>query len=491
MPSNVNRPAGALRIGWAQADITPSKPVFLCGQFCCRLSEGVDDPLTATAMAIDDGADHVVFVSCDLVMIPNRFRDDVRQAIGDKAPGLDVRKVVLNATHTHTAPSILDDHIFWDDFDQTGRMLGLEAMGIREYCRFAVDRIAAAVAEAWNGRGDAQIAFGMGYAVVGHNRRWVNVNGVSQMYGNLDTPLMSHIEGYEDHSVGIVAARDAAGRMTGLIVNIACPSQSRESQWVVTADFWHVVRVELRSRLGKDLFVLPQCSAAGDQAPRQLYDKKARNRMIELSGRTECQELGMRIVNGVMSALEVLGDHVDGAAPLSHSIETMDLPLNLISAEEVADSLNQAKEHRATYEQEMAKLEADPSLKNQPRWYYHVTHHRNRMIWFEALAKRRDWQQANKDKGYHCELHVVRLGEIAFATNPFEYYLDYGIRIKVRSPATQTFLVQLAGESTYVPSERSVAGGGYGSMAASCDVGPEGGKILADKTLEHIAALWR
>jgi hypothetical protein len=45
------------------------------------------------------------------------------------------------------------------------------------------------------------------------------------------------------------------------------------------------------------------------------------------------------------------------------------------------------------------------------------------------------------------ELHLIRLGDIAMATNRFEYYLDFGERIKTRSAALQTFIVQLAGKA--------------------------------------------
>ena len=53
------------------------------------------------------------------------------------------------------------------------------------------------------------------------------------------------------------------------------------------------------------------------------------------------------------------------------------------------------------------------------------------------------------------------LGDTAIATNPFEYYVDYGMQIKTRSRAVQTFLVQHVGSGTYLPTERAVRGGGY------------------------------
>jgi hypothetical protein len=79
---------------------------------------------------------------------------------------------------------------------------------------------------------------------------------------------------------------------------------------------------------------------------------------------------------------------------------------------------------------------------------------------------------------------------MAFATNPFELYLDYGIQMKVKSPATQTFVVQLAGGGSYLPTQRSINGGAYGAVPASTIFGPEGGKELVAKTVEMLNSLW-
>ena len=101
------------------------------------------------------------------------------------------------------------------------------------------------------------------------------------------------------------------------------------------------------------------------------------------------------------------------------------------------------------------------------------------------------------------ELHVLRLGDVAIATNPFELYLDYGVQIQARSPAVQTFLIQLATSGRqhayYLPTPRAVAGGtlndkpftNYSATAAANMIGPEGAQVLADRTVEAINALWK
>ena len=89
------------------------------------------------------------------------------------------------------------------------------------------------------------------------------------------------------------------------------------------------------------------------------------------------------------------------------------------------------------------------------------------------------------------ELHVVRVGDVAIATNDFELFTDFGVRIQARSPATQTFVIQLAGGGTYLPTERAARGGGYGAIAQSNRVGPEGGQVLVDRTVELIDSMWK
>ena len=92
---------------------------------------------------------------------------------------------------------------------------------------------------------------------------------------------------------------------------------------------------------------------------------------------------------------------------------------------------------------------------------------------------------------YEAELHMVRLGDIAIATNPFELYTDYGVRIKARSPAVQTSVVQLTSDcAAYLPTRRAVAGGGYSARIVDGVVGPEGGDVLVNETVKILGEMW-
>ena len=478
--------ANNLRIGWAQTDITPEQPVLIAGQFHARLSEGIADPITATALVLDSGQDYAVLVSLDVVTISDEMLRMVRERI-QGIEGLDPLKVILNATHTHTGPDV---RVASPGMSNVPNTLGVEldAMPVESYLDMATERIAAAVTKAWTGRTEGRITYGLGYAVVGRNRRWVNTDGKAQMYGNTDDAQFSHIEGYEDHSLNVLATYSTEGALTGLVVNVPSPSQVNESEYCLSADYWYETRCELRRRHGNELFVLPQCSMAGDQSPHLLFDKGANDRMLELKGRSEREEIAHRITRTVDEILGAVSETAQNAPLLRHRVEVLELPMTSLTEEDVGAALKEAETYRINYQDELRKLEDDPKLREEPRWYVPITNAHRRMRWYQAVADRFEMQKENSTMP--AEVHVIRLGDLAFASNRFECYLDMGIHIKARSPACQTFLVQLAGEGTYCPSERSVAGGGYGSIAASNPVGPEAGRLLSMKTVDLLMELW-
>src|SRR5206468_1291786 len=98
-----------LHVGGASVSITPDRPVALAGQMHTRIARDVESPVMATALALesregDKVLDQAVLISCDLVAIDNAILEKVRRRVKERIPGLDGQKVVLNATHTHTAP---------------------------------------------------------------------------------------------------------------------------------------------------------------------------------------------------------------------------------------------------------------------------------------------------------------------------------------------------------------------------------------------------
>jgi len=449
-------------IGWASKSITPTRTVILTGQFHARVSKNVNDPITSTALAIESGNDQAIMVSCDLVAIRDGVQDKLREMLNSKLPGFDTKKIFLNATHTHTAPEMVEGTYPPQD---------KEVMTSTEFTEFLITRLSEVVVEAWENRKPGGVSWAFGHAVVGHNRRAVYFNGSAQMYGSTNREDFECIEGYEDHSLNMLFLWDHEQKPTGIVINVACPSQVTEGEYYVSADFWHEVRTELRNRYSSDLFILPQCSSAGDQSPHFLLYGQAEENMRKRKDVSERQEIGIRIANAVDYVYPLAKSDIRTNVPFGHVVQDINLPVRKVTKEE----LDVAK-------QEYDKLsKKQPFDKDSPEYAF--------MRRNKSLIDRYERQKNNPF--YRVEIHVIRLGDIAIATNPFELFLDYGMRIKARSKALQTFVVQLACDSGgYLPTAKAVAGGGYGGEAASNNVGPEGGQELVNQIVKLINGTW-
>ena len=161
---------------------------------------------------------------------------------------------------------------------------------------------------------------------------------------------------------------------------------------------------------------------------------------------------------------------------VKHTVVTLQLPLSKISEAQYQEAL-------AAYDNVMAQVEKDPACASRVAFMARDWHH--------GVVKR--YEQLRKDPGatYPVEIHVVRLGDVAVCSNPFELFCEYGIRIKARSAATQTFILQMSGFGSYLSTERAQAGGHYSAVPQSNIIGPEGGQMLVDKTVEVIDELWQ
>ncbi len=425
--------APALYVGWSTIDITPDKPVALVGQLHKRISTSVRDPLTATALALEtrgeDGArEQAILISCDVIYTRQAIQDRLRKVVKSRLGDFAVEKLLLNATHTHTAPGFLDD-AFGDLYDVSQDEGVMKAS---EYADFFIERVAKAAVEAWRNRRPGGMSWALGHAVVGRNRRACYFDGSAAMYGGTNRPDFANIEGYEDHGVEMLFFWDREQTPTGIVINVACPAQETEGLNVISADFWHDVRTEVRKRLSKDISILPQCAAAGDISPHLLFGGRAEKAMRQRRGLSTRQEIARRIADAVDDVLPFAKEGVQTSPIFRHAVVEVNLP---------------------------------PQEPSVPPF-------------------------CTTDGIAPIEFHAIRLGDVALATNPFELYLDYGTRIEARSPAILTLLVQLSCRYCgYLPTAAAVQGGGY--SADKFIVGPKGGQVLVDETVRRLNALWK
>ena len=458
--------AATLHLGAATVDITPDQPVALDGQRGIRISQKPETSIQASILALesregDRVLDQAVFVSCDLVAIRDGVLAQVRERLGDRATGLDPTKLFLSATHTHTAPVTTDGKYA---LPEDGSV-----MKPSDYTAWMTTRLADGIAAAWSQRQPgAKVAWGQSQAVIAQNRRPYYVDGKAVMYGNPDSPNFRGIEGYEDHNLDCLYFWNAAGKLAATVINVPCPAQEVGGGRSIHADFWHPVRLRLREKHGPDLHVLAWTGASGDVTSRLAYGRPAEERMRKLrGGLSRLDELARRLVTAWEEALEGAQQDQRDDVILKHDVRTLDLPYRKVTLLERAEAKTEA-----------AKFEKDPAQ----RWNY---------LWNQRVIDRFEAQKAGTQEPYRMELHTLRLGDCAIATNDFELYTDFGTQMKARSPGIQTFIAQLSGPGTYLPTERAMKHGGYGAVIQSSQIGPDGGQVLVEETVKALHALWQ
>lgn len=475
-------------IGWAARDITPDKPVSLLGQFHLRISQGVKDPVTVTALCVTSEEDAFIWVSCDLGFVPATVLAKCRAKLKVSLPEFPSEKLVTNATHTHTAP---DPFGFWYPPTPPG------VMTPEDYGEFLAGRMAEAAAESWKARKPGAVSWGSGYAITSHNRRAVYADDLSKrsdffpmpgtkteknarMYGDTSDLKFLNFEGSEDPRINILYTFDANHVLTGAVINQSCPSQVEEQANVISADFWHEVRLELKKRHGEHLYVLPQCSTAGDLAPHVQYDRESEHRMLTLKQRTLRQDVAIRIATAFDDILGWVKTDIRREVVLKHCSRMINLPRRLISEEE----------YKAA-QADLATLNGIPAAGGDTPYLDRADVVFARTVRVRKVISR--YQEQGAQPELPVELHVIRVGDVVLATNTFELFLDYGIRMMARSPAVQTFLVQLAGggDGSYLPTQKAQEGESYSACLYCNTVSPEGGQKLVEETVKSMNDLWK
>ena len=496
-----------LLIGWAEESLVPQKKVRLAGQFYERISEYVESEITATAMAVESNGEQMIMVSADLTGIPEFLMDMIREEFGKLCSEVSPDKLMVAVTHTHTSHTIMSPRPTKDRnyIGSTREILAEFMPPEKEYkavvtadadvldpveaSYFVAEKVAKAAARAWKSRKKALYANDFGRAAVGMCRRVFYDDGTAEMWGDTNTANFVSMEGGNDSGIELIYTFDEKKKLTGVVANIACPSQILEQRSFISADFWGRARAIIKEKLGSDVHLLALGGAGGDQCPRDLVRwvqpetpvldphiirpnpirRKADPSMFDISG---CNLAGKRIANEIISVYEELGE-LKSEALLVHKVLKMDLPLRKVSKSEYEKSVREIEYY-------VAKNADKPvfDYADNAKMYIHAGNiQRYRRQQYEEI--------------YTVESHVIRFGDVAFTTNPFELFLDYGNRIKARSYAAQTFIVQLCcGRGGYLPTEKAERAGHYSAYVTSGNVGHEGGDLYVRETLKEINGMF-
>ena len=483
-----------LQIGWSQASITPEQPVYMGGQIYPRIAKYAHDPLTVSALAMEDDGAQAILVSLDIMCVPPKAVTDRIRAELSTLDGFDPANLSISATHTHN--SIQDTP--WLFMRDAIDFMGEERFGLprkpdfmlegRALNDFLIRQVAQTARDAWLSRKAGGIATASDYAAVAFNRRPVfrtEQGEETQMYGVCAQESFLRYEGGSDHSADMLFTFDDARVLTGVAVCIPCPSQVFELHSFLTADYWHYTRKALRERFG-NIYILPLCGAAGDQNPLDLtriskvnapelraWSAQAGEVLRNLDMADVCRDIADRIADAVARGYRKAKEQIDTRPVFCHETASMRLPIRKVTEQDY-------REAAATLEKEKAAFSAAKPMQGA-----------DLVRIFEPMGVYGRYLQQNRSPFVEANLHFWRFGRMAMVSCPFELFVDYAFRIKARAMCEQTVVLQMTDDYLdYLPTMQALAGGSYSSAPASTTCGPESGETFVEKAIDTLNRLW-
>ncbi len=97
----------ALKAGFARLDCIPDDPlVHIAGGDAASdpATDGLLDNLAVTCIALQQGGQTYLIYTCDIVDIVDFYK--LTESVVEKETGVPVSNIILNATHTHSAPTL-------------------------------------------------------------------------------------------------------------------------------------------------------------------------------------------------------------------------------------------------------------------------------------------------------------------------------------------------------------------------------------------------
>lgn len=420
------------QVGTAAVDVTPIKlPVAINGGMTARFTEQVNDPVLARALVLALGDTELAMVVVDSCMLPRDLLDQTKQLAAEQT-GIPTDRIMIAATHTHTAPAAMS-------------CLGTDAdPDYRSYVRL---RIADAIAAAQKTLQPACV----GWASVDAAdfvavRRWIrrpdrlendpfgNSTVRANMHAARDPDAVTGESGPEDPELCLLSFTTPAGEPLAVFANLSMHYFSGVQP--ISADYFGRYCSQLETRWQqqgggvREPLVLMSHGCSGD-IWRRDYTGATPERMNTISIDDYTKEL-------VDLSLAALGQvrHVE---PTTLAMAEQRIPLKYRTPD--AERLQWAKRVVAEMGERLPKTQAE--------------------IYAREAIFLHEWQETA------IVTQAIRIGEFAVATTPTETYALTGLKIKLQSPAPQTMVLDLAnGGDGYIPPPEQHALGGYNTWPA-------------------------
>ena len=414
------------RAGAYAMDITPTNfPAIVNGGFLEHRANGVSDRLHARCLVLDDGRTRITIAVVDSCMVPRELIDEAKE-LAHAATGIPTDRMLVSATHTHTAPATMS-------------CLGCGVDVI--YAEGLPAQIAEGIARAAKNLAPARI----GWTVTDNweqtnCRRWIKrpdkmqddpfgVKSVrAMMHPGYENPYYIGPSGPIDPGLSLLAVQALDGRPLALLANY---SMHYFGSVAVSADYYGMfsegIGKLIGAREGGPAFVGMMSQGTSGDSHWMDYSKAKKN--ITLEGYSEAM---MRAAAAAFPKIQY-HDHV--------SLAMAETKLTL--RRRVAD------ETRLAWARKIVGEMGDRIPKNLS----------------EVYAREQVLIAAEPER--ELKLQALRIGELGITAIPNEVFAITGLKLKAQSPLQPTFNIELAnGGEGYIPPPEQHKLGGYTTWAA-------------------------
>jgi hypothetical protein len=416
------------RAGAATVDISPTRlPVLINGGFLEQKATIVRDPLQARGLVLDDGGARLAIVVVDSCMLPRELVDRAKELARERT-GLAVDRIVVSATHTHSAPAAMG------------------ALGARpdpDYVAELTGRIAEAIARANANLEPAEVGWAVGDDFEHtHCRNWIRRPDriLSDPFGDRTVRANMH-PGYEspdvigpsgpvDPALSIVAVRSPQGRPLAVLANYAMHYFGAAP---VSADYYGRFATALARLIAGDdrdasapFVAMMSQGTSGDQ---HWMDYARPKTDITIDAYAQAVAVRAHEIYRTI-AFQPWAPLVMAETRVTLGRRTPD-KRRLERARKIAADLGEGvpRNQQEVYAREALYLHDEPVRE--------------------------------------LKLQAIKIGALAIAAIPNEVFALTGLKIKAQSPMRPTFVVELAnGSEGYIPPPELHALGGYNTWPA-------------------------
>ncbi len=429
-----------LQAGAAIIDVTPQKPMFLHGYpHVERISQGIHDPLYASALIIDNSEIQIGFCTVDVIFISREITDRVREQV-QAITGIPGQNIVVSASHTHSGPVIFSD-IFYDP---------VVPKADPEYISYLVDKLVQVYVEAFQNKKESKFyittADGSG---VGGNRR-----------NKTDAT---------DPDIPVAVFKETETDRIFALSTIYCmhPTVLHEDSNLYSADFPGYTREYINKKLGKDVVLLYHTGPSGNQSPRHF---------IKSNTFDEAKRLGFMLGERIMDCIQQLDDfHFKDWVPISTWQSSIKLPKKTFTSVEAAEK------KVILVKNKLKQMHLDKAPASEIRTV--------ECDWFGAEENKQLAEMAASRKIEQiyqsvlpAEINVIGIDDSHFVFLPGELFVEYSLIIKEKSPV-QTFVTSLSNGvlAGYLVTDKAEQEGGY---EASNSIFPaKAGQVIVNEVL--------